>query len=68
MLQAAYTGQDGSETAIYERAGLPFVVPEMREVAASPLAAAIVVRARAAQRDRARALPLPCLQLARLAA
>ena len=31
LLQAAYTGQDGSETAIYERAGLPYVVPEMRE-------------------------------------
>ena len=31
LLQAAYTGQDASETAIYERAGLPFIVPEMRE-------------------------------------
>lgn len=31
LLQAAYTGQDGSETAIYERAGLPYIVPEMRE-------------------------------------
>ena len=31
LLQAAYTGQDASETSIYERAGLPFIVPEMRE-------------------------------------
>jgi DNA polymerase (family 10) len=31
LLQAAYTGQDTSETAIYERAGLPYIVPEMRE-------------------------------------
>ncbi|WP_288425875.1 helix-hairpin-helix domain-containing protein [uncultured Spirosoma sp.] len=31
LLQAAYTSNDPSETAIYERAGLPYVVPEMRE-------------------------------------
>ena len=31
LMQAAYTGQDGSETAIYERAGLPYIIPEMRE-------------------------------------
>ena len=31
LLQAAYVGNDGSESAIYERAGLPYVVPEMRE-------------------------------------
>ncbi|WP_080241743.1 helix-hairpin-helix domain-containing protein [Spirosoma rigui] len=31
LLQAAYTGQDTSETAIYERAGFPYIVPEMRE-------------------------------------
>ena len=31
LLQAAYTGRDVAETAIYERAGLPYVVPEMRE-------------------------------------
>lgn len=31
LLQAAYTSQDASEPAIYERAGLPYIVPEMRE-------------------------------------
>lgn len=31
LLQAAYTGQDASEPAIYGRAGLPYIVPEMRE-------------------------------------
>jgi DNA polymerase (family 10) len=31
LLQAAYSGHDTAETAIYERAGLPFIVPEMRE-------------------------------------
>ena len=31
LLQAAYTSEDTSETAIYERAGLPYIVPEMRE-------------------------------------
>ncbi|MBC3783942.1 helix-hairpin-helix domain-containing protein [Spirosoma utsteinense] len=31
LLQAAYTSQDASEAAIYERAGLPYIVPEMRE-------------------------------------
>lgn len=31
LLQAAYSGRDTTETAIYERAGLPYVVPEMRE-------------------------------------
>lgn len=31
LIQAAYTGQDTSEMAIYERAGLPYIVPEMRE-------------------------------------
>lgn len=31
LLQAAYVGNDVSEPAIYERAGLPYVVPEMRE-------------------------------------
>ncbi|QMW06151.1 helix-hairpin-helix domain-containing protein [Spirosoma foliorum] len=31
LLQAAYTTTDTVETAIYERAGLPYIVPEMRE-------------------------------------
>lgn len=31
LLQAAYISQDTSETAIYARAGLPYIVPEMRE-------------------------------------
>lgn len=31
LLQAAYTASDTAETAIYERAGLPYIVPEMRE-------------------------------------
>ncbi|GAB3568065.1 helix-hairpin-helix domain-containing protein [Spirosoma luteolum] len=31
LLQAAYTAPDPTDTAIYERAGLPYVVPEMRE-------------------------------------
>ena len=31
LLQAAYTTTDVAETAIYERAGLPYIVPEMRE-------------------------------------
>ena len=31
LMQAAYTGQDASERAIYERAGLPYIIPEMRE-------------------------------------
>lgn len=31
LLQAAMTAQDTAEEAIYERAGLPFIVPEMRE-------------------------------------
>jgi DNA polymerase (family 10) len=31
LLQAAYTSEETSETAIYERAGLPYIVPEMRE-------------------------------------
>lgn len=31
LLQAAYMSHEASETAIYERAGLPFIVPEMRE-------------------------------------
>ncbi|GAB4044951.1 helix-hairpin-helix domain-containing protein [Spirosoma litoris] len=31
LLQAAYTTTDTAETAIYERAGLPYIVPEMRE-------------------------------------
>jgi hypothetical protein len=43
------------------------VVPEMREVAASPFAPAIVGRASAPAHDRARSVSLPRLQLARLA-
>jgi hypothetical protein len=43
------------------------VVPEMREVAAPPLAPAIVGGAGAPARDRARTVPLPRLQLARVA-
>ncbi|MFD2569005.1 helix-hairpin-helix domain-containing protein [Spirosoma soli] len=31
LLQAAYTSTDVSEPAIYQRAGLPYIVPEMRE-------------------------------------
>lgn len=31
LIQAVYTTSDPTEEAIYERAGLPFVVPEMRE-------------------------------------
>lgn len=31
LLQAALTAHDTTDEAIYERAGLPFVVPEMRE-------------------------------------
>jgi DNA polymerase (family 10) len=31
LLQAAYTSADVSEEAIYQRAGLPYIVPEMRE-------------------------------------
>ena len=31
LLQAAYAASDVAETAIYERAGLPYIVPEMRE-------------------------------------
>jgi len=31
LLQAAMTAQDTADEAVYERAGLPFVVPEMRE-------------------------------------
>lgn len=31
LLQAAYTSRDASEAAIYARAGLPYIVPEMRE-------------------------------------
>lgn len=31
LLQAAMAGDDATETAIYERAGLPYIVPEMRE-------------------------------------
>ncbi|MVM30260.1 DNA polymerase/3'-5' exonuclease PolX [Spirosoma sp. HMF4905] len=31
LLQAAYTSNESTETAIYERAGLPYIVPEMRE-------------------------------------
>ena len=31
LLQAAYSGQNATETAIYARAGLPYIVPEMRE-------------------------------------
>ncbi|MVM37818.1 DNA polymerase/3'-5' exonuclease PolX [Spirosoma sp. HMF3257] len=31
LLQAAYTMSETAETAIYERAGLPYIVPEMRE-------------------------------------
>jgi len=31
LLQVAYTSPDTSEVAIYERAGLPYIVPEMRE-------------------------------------
>ncbi len=31
LLQAAYAAGDWAETAIYERAGLPYIVPEMRE-------------------------------------
>ncbi|GAB3551769.1 helix-hairpin-helix domain-containing protein [Spirosoma fluminis] len=31
LLQAAYTSSDVAEEAIYQRAGLPYIVPEMRE-------------------------------------
>lgn len=31
LLQAAMTAEDTTDEAIYERAGLPFVIPEMRE-------------------------------------
>ncbi|QJW90692.1 DNA polymerase/3'-5' exonuclease PolX [Spirosoma taeanense] len=31
LLQVAYTSPDTAEEAIYQRAGLPFIVPEMRE-------------------------------------
>ncbi|OIN57590.1 helix-hairpin-helix domain-containing protein [Arsenicibacter rosenii] len=31
LLQAAMSGDDTTETAIYDRAGLPYIVPEMRE-------------------------------------
>ncbi len=31
LLEAALTAPDGNDGAIYERAGLPYVVPEMRE-------------------------------------
>ncbi|GAB3504139.1 DNA polymerase/3'-5' exonuclease PolX [Spirosoma knui] len=31
LLQAAYTSPDVAEEAIYQRAGLPYIVPEMRE-------------------------------------
>lgn len=31
LLQTAYTSPDTTETGIYERAGLPYIVPEMRE-------------------------------------
>lgn len=31
LLQVAYTSPDIMESAIYERAGLPYVIPEMRE-------------------------------------
>jgi DNA polymerase (family 10) len=31
LLEAAYDSPDATETAIYQRAGLPYIVPEMRE-------------------------------------
>lgn len=31
LLEAAYNSPDTAETAIYQRAGLPYIVPEMRE-------------------------------------
>jgi DNA polymerase (family 10) len=31
LLEAAYGSPDAAETAIYQRAGLPYIVPEMRE-------------------------------------